>query len=124
MRVHLQHIKNSATPLKDLQKVFLCAEDSDREKFKESLAKDLFDIQSNISLWFPEETECDLSEEDRESWFSDLREMNLFIIPVTKRFLYTDNDSRLRDFSFALEQHIPVLPRRSSWKNTKRRLSG
>ena len=110
MRVHLQHIKNSATPLKDLHKVFLCAEDSDREKFKESLAKDLFDIQSNISLWFPEETECDLSEEDRESWFSDLREMNLFIIPVTKRFLYTDNDSRLRDFSFALEQHIPVLP--------------
>ena len=36
--------------------------------------------------------------------------MKLLVIPVTKNFLYEENDARLKDLKFALENNIPVLP--------------
>ena len=110
MGMRLAYINKSGKPLKNLQKVFFCAEDGDREKYMKSLSDDLFAAQPNISLWYPEGTEDGWTQEEREAYLSDLQEMNLFVIPVTRRFLDTDNRARTLEFRFAAERHIPVLP--------------
>ncbi len=45
MRVHLQHIKNSATLLKDLQKVFLCAKTVTEKSLKSLWQKEFADVK-------------------------------------------------------------------------------
>ena len=39
-----------------------------------------------------------------------LKDMNLFIMPVTKRLLTTDNYALKQEFAYAKRKHIPVLP--------------
>jgi len=41
---------------------------------------------------------------------SDLEQMQLFVIPVTRRFLTTPNRALETELPFAIAQHIPVLP--------------
>lgn len=110
MGIILQHLNRSGKPLKDLQKVFFCAEESDQKQFMGSLSEDLFTAQPNISLWYPEGTADGWTTEEQDSYLSDLQEMNLFVIPVTNRFLNTENRARTLEFRVAAEHHIPVLP--------------
>ena len=44
------------------------------------------------------------------SFWEDLLQMQMFVIPVTSRFLQEDNPALEREFRFAMENHIPVLP--------------
>ncbi|MBQ7365031.1 MAG: toll/interleukin-1 receptor domain-containing protein, partial [Clostridia bacterium] len=47
---------------------------------------------------------------DVEEHLRDLAEMNLFVIPVTTRFLTKPSDALTLDVPFAKDNHIPILP--------------
>ena len=53
---------------------------------------------------------CYTENMEEDAVLEDLTQMNLFVVPVTLRFL-TDHSRALdRDIPFALEHHIPILP--------------
>ncbi len=62
--------------------------------------------QQNCAIWYlnPEE------EPDPAQYEADLEQMQLFVIPVTARFLKEPNRARLADFPYAAAHHKPVLP--------------
>ena len=47
---------------------------------------------------------------DRDELLEQLAQMQLFVIPVTSRFLFQPNRARDLEFGYAAEHHIPVLP--------------
>ncbi|MBR2986653.1 MAG: tetratricopeptide repeat protein [Clostridia bacterium] len=47
---------------------------------------------------------------DEEAHLRDLAEMNLIVIPITKKFLTTPSAARDIEFPFSQQNHIPVLP--------------
>ena len=45
-----------------------------------------------------------------EDYYLNLGRMQLFVMPVTTRLLYTENRAMDVEFRYAMEHHIPVLP--------------
>ena len=45
-----------------------------------------------------------------EDYFLNLERMNLFVVPVTEKYLYQKNNALDVEFKYALDNHIPVLP--------------
>lgn len=61
----------------------------------------------NCCIWYDSEPGSTMTAEEMET---DLSQMQLFVFPVTSRFLNTENTSIDRDFTFAVNEHIPILP--------------
>ncbi len=98
--------------VKESQKIYYCAAPDDYEKFFDSIAASLATCYPDISLWYPTlggTTDHDTSKET-EDYLFDLSQMNLFVIPVTQKFLMEKNRARDTEFAFAIKNHIPVLP--------------
>lgn len=86
-----------------LGNVFFCSHPEDQEQYLDPIAQELIRKQ-NCSVWYlPTNVERDAQ------FYEDLKEMQLFVIPVTKRLLTTKNVG-LEDFRFAVAHNIPVLP--------------
>lgn len=81
-------------------KVYFCCHDDDFEYFEE-ITKDIFEY-SDCSIWY-----FDSMEED---YLDSLKQMQLFVMPVTTKLLTTKNRAIDVEFKFALDNHIPVLP--------------
>lgn len=84
--------------------VFFCCHPDDFDLFFESISDEILQKQ-NCTIWYSKE---DFSKD--ESFFDSLKQMNLFIIPVTRKLLFTENIALDVIFKFAIENHIPVLP--------------
>ena len=106
MSINLKYVKKGPALLKNTQKVFFCSTKADREKYFDEISSDLFEAQDNISIWYKEEDNVDISEEERKEYLS---EMTLLVLPVTSDFLKIENEAR-RDLNFAIKENIPVLP--------------
>jgi len=106
MSIILKYVKKGPALLKNTQKVFFCSTKADQEKYFDEISSDLFEAQDNISIWYKEEDNIDISEEERKEYLS---EMTLLVLPVTSDFLKIENEAR-RDLNFAIKENIPVLP--------------
>ena len=62
--------------------------------------------QQNCAVWYLEPED----EQDPAQHEADLEQMQLFVIPVTARFLTEPNRARQTDFAYAAAHHKPVLP--------------
>lgn len=82
------------------QRVFFSAHPEDHALYFDVLTNDILTHQ-NCAVYHA------ASERVHED---DLQEMQLFVFPVTARFLNSDCDARCRVLPFALAHHIPVLP--------------
>ncbi len=87
-------------------RVYFCSHPQDHSRFFEEIVADIFKTQ-NCAVYF--ETEYDATF-DSEELLSDLSQMQLFVIPVTGRFLTSESRARDLELRFAEEHHIPVLP--------------
>lgn len=85
-------------------KVYFSCHPDDFDKF-EAVCEDIFKTH-NVALFYKENMADELSEETRET---DLGSMNLFIFPVTFRFL-SEKSKALNDLTFAKREHRPILP--------------
>lgn len=85
-------------------RVYFCCHNDDFEKFFESISDEILSLQ-NCSVWYKDDNDY-----MNEELLVDLKEMQLFVMPVTTKLLCTENDALDVEFKFAVENHIPVLP--------------
>ncbi len=88
------------------ERVYFTCHPEDFESCFESVCEDVFKSQ-NCAIWYNSETDTPW---DGETMEMELGRMQLFVIPVTSKFLYQDNEARNVEFAFAVEHHIPILP--------------
>ena len=83
--------------------VYICAHPLDLPLYKQFLSD-----QMRMLLWCEIYTDDDLSN-DRFIHYWMLRDMRLFLVPVTRRLL-TEKNMAMRKIRFAREHQIPVIP--------------
>ena len=91
---------------KDMPKVYFCAHPKDYEIYFEEIKKDILS-ENNCSVWYDDEQHEDM---DVELRLADLAGMNLFVFPVTRRFLNEPNRAIDVEIPYAQEHNIPILP--------------
>ena len=87
-------------------KVYFSCHPDDFELYFEEITEDILSL-CNCEIYFQEnlgEITAD------ENYFSDIEQMNLFVFPVTSKFLLTENAARDIDFAFAVKNNTPILP--------------
>ncbi len=87
--------------------IYYSSHPQDYKIFFETTVDEILKIQSNVVIWYIQEP---LEDVDEKLLLEDLRQMQLLVIPVTKRFLEEENRARNVELNYALEYHIPILP--------------
>ncbi|MCC8046540.1 MAG: TIR domain-containing protein [Clostridiales bacterium] len=103
MKELLCKTRGNLSPARKTRVYFTC-HPRDFSVYFDSVVSDILEIQ-DCAVWY--DAEPDAPWEDIEF---DLKQMQLFVIPITSRFLYEKNRARDIEFPFALKHHIPVLP--------------
>ena len=84
---------------------FLCSPE-DFERYFETICEDIFKTQDCAIYYEPDwDTLANAAELE-----SQLREMQLFVVPITGDFLFYESRALKMKYGFAIEHHIPVLP--------------
>lgn len=83
-------------------RVYLCCHEEDLSSCFQEICQDIFATQ-NCAVWYFTGGTRD------EVFWDDLQNMQLFVLPVTRTLLRTDN-AAMEEFRFAVDNHIPVLP--------------
>ena len=87
-------------------RVYFTAYPDDYNKYFETIRKEILDRQNSTVFFLNGETQPS-TVEDYEIC---LKEMQLFVVPITKKLLTTNNRAIDFDIPFAFEHHIPILP--------------
>lgn len=103
--MNLMYKTRGMTPPRGKPWVYLCAHPSELSAVAERLADELL-AKQDCAVWYPE----DPSAERDAAFFAALGEMQLIVMPVTKRLLTERSDAVAAEFAFATERHTPVLP--------------
>ncbi len=98
----LQYKSRGGSSPQGKPRVFFCCHPADFQPFFGPISEEVLALQ-NCAIYYYDEP---VSAEDREL---DLKQMQLFVMPVTTRLLTAENPG-LTDFRFAMAHHIPVLP--------------
>ena len=88
------------------QRVYFTCHPDDFDKFFEEIQKEILDRQDCAVFYLEPNTQP----EDVEDYELRLREMQLFVVPVTTKLLTKANRAMDVEVPFAFENHIPVLP--------------
>ena len=94
--------RNQISP-QGLSKVYFCAHEGDFAYF-EKIASDIL-AKHNCAIFYEDERETPRD----EAFYGELKGMQLFVMPVTTKLLTSENVG-LKDFNFAIENKVPVLP--------------
>ncbi len=84
-------------------RVYYCGHQKDFEKFFDVIADDIL-AQQNVVIWYTQE-----QRDDDVPDIIALSQMQLFVVPVTKRFLQESSQCNILELEFAKEQNIPIL---------------
>lgn len=85
-------------------RVYFCCHPEDFNKYFEAVSEEILQYQ-RCAIWY---ASADVVRD--EDFFLDLKQMQLFVMPVTTNLLCTENEALDKEFRFAVENHIPVLP--------------
>ncbi|MGN1250976.1 MAG: TIR domain-containing protein [Candidatus Spyradocola sp.] len=100
----LAHATRGGSPIDNKPYVYFSAHPKDFALYFGVLSGEIWQ-HSNCVIWYAPSAR---SVEDPEHRF-DLEQMQLLIFPVTERFLTEDSEA-IREYRYAIGQHIPVLP--------------
>ena len=89
------------------QRVYFCAHQDDFGAYFDTISAEILDIQPSAAVWYYDPTQ---GIPPVGPLLDDLSQMQLFVVPVTARFLRDENQARTVEFAFARQNHIPVLP--------------
>ena len=88
-------------------KVYFCAHPEDVKNHLAEISADILTKQPGVAIWYDDGSfRKTCTQEERELTLS---EMQMFVMPITKKLLSSPN-AGLKDFRFASEHKIPVLP--------------
>lgn len=96
----MEYLTRGGTSPQGKPKVYLCCHPDDLSVYLQPIAAELLEKQ-NCAVWYARSIQPELS---------DLEQMQLFVIPVTRRFLTDPNRALEVEYPFAITHHIPVLP--------------
>lgn len=85
-------------------KVYFCCHPNDFDNYFELISNEILEKQK-CTIWYAEN-----EDERNDEYLSNLKEFQLFVMPVTTNLLCTENVALDVEFNFAIENHIPVLP--------------
>ncbi len=85
-------------------RVYFCCHPEDFNKYFESISDEIL-AKQNCAFWY-----SDKEVVRDEDFFLDLKQMQLFVMPVTTNLLCTENEALDTELRFAIENHIPILP--------------
>ncbi len=85
-------------------RVYFCCHPEDLAKYFETLSNDIL-AKQDCTIWY-----VDVDTPRDDEFFEDLKQMQLFVMPVTTNLLCSQNVALDLEFKFAVENHIPVLP--------------
>ncbi len=86
-------------------KVYFCCHPDETKRFLDTVSDELLQKQ-NCAVWHLRDPHTARTAE----FLDDLKDMQLFVIPVTRTLLTTPNPAMDIEFPFAIKHHIPVLP--------------
>ena len=94
---------------RNAHKVYFCCNASDFQSLFDAISDEVISIDNNINIYYYDPAN---GLPEQEDLYELLREMQLFIVPVTEGFLNVRRPSfaRTHEFSYAIENHIPVIP--------------
>ena len=98
--------RGSASP-QGRPRVYFCCHEANFARMFEPITEEILAIADNAAIWYYDPAQG-IPEDER--FFADLSQMQLFVIPVTAKFIYQDNPARTVEFQYAIDHHIPVLP--------------
>lgn len=87
-------------------RVYFCCHPADFDPYFETISDEILEKQ-DCAVWYDRDPEADCNP---ESLSSDLTQMQLFVVPVTTRFLCRPSRARDVEFRLAMDACIPVLP--------------
>ncbi|MBQ0125380.1 MAG: TIR domain-containing protein, partial [Clostridiales bacterium] len=90
----------------NLPRVYFTCHPDDFESSFDRICEDIFKVCDCV-IYYTDDMSAEFPKEYRDT---DLCFMNLFVIPVTLQLLSKPNRAMDSDFSYAVEEHIPVLP--------------
>lgn len=93
-------------PAKDKPRVYFACHPDDFERTFDKVCADLFEA-ADCAVYYASDMAEELPEETREV---DLGRMNLFVFPVTFRFLREPSRAHDFDLAFAKKHNAPILP--------------
>lgn len=86
-------------------RIYFCCHPDDFSLYFPSVSAEILALQ-DCAVWYRQQPDQPY---DGDFW-DDLARMQLFVVPVTERFLRKKSSALSREFSFAMTHHIPVLP--------------
>ncbi len=95
--------KGNSTPT-GKRRVYFACHPNDFDRTFEDICNDIF-ATHDVAIYYADE-----KYEDRELYETDMKQMDLVVIPVTFNLLNKKNDAMDRDLVFAKKERIPVLP--------------
>ncbi len=102
----LQHKTRGDSSPQGKPRVYFSYHPADFGLYFQPISREILEKQ-NCAIWYDTEPEADY---DREAFRLSLSQMQLFVIPVTTRFLCQESRASAVELPFALEHRIPVLP--------------
>jgi len=84
-------------------RVYFCCHPDDFDHYFDEISEEILSMQ-NCSIWYDT-----TSMEIHSALANDLKLMQLFVVPITYRFL-TEESRGFQELEFAKENHIPILP--------------
>ena len=103
--MELKFMTRGMTPPRGMAWVYLCCHPSEVPLFADTVGKELL-VKQDVAVWYP----ADPTAERDEAFFAALGEMQLVVMPVTRRLLEQRSPAIAEEFAFAVERHIPILP--------------
>ncbi len=95
--------KGNSTP-QGKPKVYFCCHSNDFERYFDEISDEIL-AKQNCTIWYSDEIV-----EHNEEFLFNLKQMQLFVMPITTNLLSSKNEALDIEFKFAIENHIPVLP--------------
>lgn len=95
----MKHITRGNVNPQGKQKVYFSCHKQDKHLLEE-ISNDILSLL-DLAIFYTDDEQVDLE---------NLKLMQLIVFPVTKKFIYEDNSSRLIDLKNALDNNIPILP--------------
>ncbi len=87
-------------------RIYFSCHANDKYKYFQSICKDIFSLMDCV-IFYTDNMEAEYSEDVKNY---DLMRMNLFVIPVTRDLLFSENRVINVDLPFAQQNDIPILP--------------
>ena len=87
------------------QKVYFCCHSRDFTKYFTPISNQILELY-DCAIWYP--TEYNVPRE--ENFYQDLKQMQLFILPVTENLIFNMESDLQKEIDFAKASGIPLLP--------------